>query len=163
MQIRDITPADLSAIPDLNDPEVPHVNAMTEAMLERFVREATYFRVAIDNKALVGFLIGLTPGADYDSPNYHWFTQRYERFIYIDRIVVAAPARGQGLGQAFYTDLGNFSRGAARLLACEVNIRPSNEESLRFHRHCGFEEVGRQETEGGRKEVALMIKTLVEE
>lgn len=81
MQIRDITPADLSAIPDLNDPEVPHVSALTDAMLERFVREATYFRVAIDNEALVGFLIGLTPGANYDSPNYRWFTQRYERFI----------------------------------------------------------------------------------
>ena len=75
MQIRDITPADLSAIPDLSDPEVPPVNAM----LERFVCEATYFRVAIDNEALVGFLIGLTPGANYDSPNYRRLTQRYER------------------------------------------------------------------------------------
>ncbi len=163
MQIRDITPADRSAIPNLNDPEVPHVNAMTDAMLERFVREATYFRVAIDNEALVGFLIGLTPGADYDSPNYRWFTQRYERFIYIDRIVVAAPARGQGLGQAFYADLANFSRGVAPLLACEVNIRPSNEESLRFHRRYGFEETGRQETEAGSKEVALMIKVLAQD
>ncbi len=154
MQIHDITPADLSAIPDLSDPEVPPVNALTDAMLERFVREATYFRVAIDNEALVGFLIGLTPGANYDSPNYRWFSQRYERLIYIDRIVVAAPARGQ----AFYADLANFSRGVTPLLACEVNLRPSNEESLRFHRRCGFEETGRQETEARSKEVSLMIK-----
>ena len=78
--IRDIPPGELSAIPSLNDSEVPHVNSMTRTMLERFAREAAYFRIAQRNETMAGFLIGLTPGADYDSPNYRWFSQHYEHF-----------------------------------------------------------------------------------
>jgi hypothetical protein len=29
------------------------------------------------------------PSARYDSPNYLWFRNRYQRFVYVDRIVVA--------------------------------------------------------------------------
>jgi hypothetical protein len=32
--------------------------------------------------------------ARYDSPNFLWFGARYPRFVYVDRIVVAASARG---------------------------------------------------------------------
>lgn len=160
--IRDIITADLVAIPALNDSEIPHVNGMTEAMLECFVREAAYFRVVVCDETIAGFLIALSPGADYDSPNYRWFGQRYKRFMYIDRIVVAASFRGQGLGRALYVDLANFSQQTATQLACEVNLRPSNEESLRFHQRCGFEQVGTQQTEAGTKEVALMIKAIPE-
>jgi hypothetical protein len=35
------------------------------------------------------------------------------------------------------------------VLTCEVNLRPPNEGSLRFHRRLGFREVGRQETPYG--------------
>jgi hypothetical protein len=156
--IRDITPGELSAIPSLNDSEVPHVNAMTRTMLERVTREAAYFRIAQRNETMAGFLIGLTPGADYDSPNYRWFSQHYEHFMYIDRIVVAAAARGQGLGQAFYANLADFAQATTTLLICEVNLRPSNEPSMRFHQRGGLEQVGLQQTEGDHKEVALMIK-----
>src|SRR4029434_6608111 len=34
-----------------------------------------------------------------------WFRRRYRRFVYIDRVVVAAHARGQGLAQGMYSDL----------------------------------------------------------
>ena len=40
-----------------------------------------------------GFLMAFDQGAAYDSPNYLWFRQRYRRFFYIDRVVVA-PADG---------------------------------------------------------------------
>ena len=40
-----------------------------------------------------GFLMAFDQGAAYDSPNYLWFRQRYRRFVYIDRVVVA-PADG---------------------------------------------------------------------
>ena len=39
------------------------------------------------------FLLAFDQSADYDSPNFLWFRERYPRFVYVDRIVVAASAR----------------------------------------------------------------------
>src|SRR4051794_11216701 len=45
---------------------------------------------------LDALLLALDQDADYDSPNFLWFRSRYQRFVYVDRIVVAASARGRG-------------------------------------------------------------------
>jgi predicted GNAT superfamily acetyltransferase len=160
--LRDARPEDLARVETLNAAAVPHVNGVPRELFERFLREAAYFRVAEreGEKALGhihGFLLALGPDADYDSPNFLWFRARYESFLYIDRIVVDEAVRGLGLGTRFYRDLERVARerGVPRL-TCEVNLRPPNEGSLRFHERFGFERVGRQETEGGAKEVALM-------
>lgn len=161
--LRDARPGDLDRVVALNAAAVPHVNAPPRGLFERFQREADYFRVAervgeSDELRIEGLLLALGPDADYDSPNFLWFRERHESFLYIDRIVVDAAARGLGLGTLLYRDLERMARemGVPRL-TCEVNLRPPNEGSLRFHRRFGFEEVGRQETEGGAKEVALMV------
>ncbi len=89
------------------------------------------------------FLIGLDQDADYDSPNFLWFRDRYERFVYIDRVVVAASAHGQGLGRALYERL--FAEAKAAGYPCvmaEVNVVPPNPGSLAFHEKMGFEAVG---------------------
>jgi len=161
--LRDARPGDLDRVVALNASAVPHVNGPSRGFFERFQQEADYFRVAertgeSDEERIAGFLLALGPDADYDSSNFLWFRERYESFLYIDRIVVDAAARGLGLGTLFYRDLERLARerGVPRL-TCEVNLRPPNEGSLRFHERYGFEEVGRQETEGGAKEVALMV------
>jgi len=43
------------------------------------------------------------------------------------------------------------------IITCEVNLKPKNDESLLFHKKYGFEQVGTQETDGGKKEVSLMV------
>jgi len=45
-------------------------------------------------------------------------------------------------------------------MTCEVNIRPPNESSMRYHEMHGFVQVATQETEGGLKKVALLEKKL---
>ena len=45
---------------------------------------------------LDAFLLTFDQSARYDSPNYLWFRNRYERLVYVDRIVVASAARGRG-------------------------------------------------------------------
>jgi hypothetical protein len=45
-------------------------------------------------------------------------------------------------------------------MTCEVNVRPANESSMRYHETHGFLKVGSQETEGGSKEVAMLEKKL---
>jgi len=51
-----------------------------------------------------------------------------------------------------------FDGVEAAYWTCEVNLRPENDASISFHSCLGFVEVGRQMTEGGAKEVALLAK-----
>ena len=39
--------------------------------------------------ALEAFIMTFDQDARYDSPNFLWFRERYPRFVYVDRVVVA--------------------------------------------------------------------------
>jgi len=159
LSIRDATSADLPAVQAMNQAAQPAVSDMPLEEALRFLGIAAYFRLAVQGDAIAGFLIGLEPGADYASMNYGWFCERYDSFVYVDRIVVAEGFRGNGVGGALYADFEHFGRerGVPRM-TCEVNTRPRNTISLRFHAKAGFEEVGTQDTEGGRKTVVMLVK-----
>ena len=105
----------------------------------------------------IGFLIALMPGKDYHSENYRWFNNKYKSFMYIDRVVISEKYQGRGYGKLFYNDLHHFSKGKALNLSCEVNTRPMNRQSIKFHDEFGFYEVGTQETENGKKKVSLLM------
>jgi predicted GNAT superfamily acetyltransferase len=158
--IRAVDIADLATFRTLNDAAVPAVNRIPLSTFDWFRVHAPYFRAAVEDDTTLAFLIALTPGLDYDSPNYRWFEHRGTRFVYIDRIVVAPPARGRGVARMLYQDLAAFAAPFADALTCEVNLRPPNPGSVAFHQRMGFREVGRQETEGGAKEVVLMERGL---
>lgn len=160
MQIRDVDPAELEAVHDLNQASVPHVSSISLAEMQWFADNAHYFRIARIEDALSGFLIGLRPGLDYASPNYGWFSDNYGDFGYVDRVAVAKSARRKGVASALYLDFATTLAGTVPVLTCEVNIRPPNESSMRYHEMHGFVRVATQETEGGSKEVALLEKRL---
>ena len=156
MQIADIHQNDLEEVWNLNDDSVPHVSRIDRSEMAWFAEHAHYFRVVRQGAELAGFQIGLRPGLPYASPNYRWFSERYEDFGYIDRVAVAPPARRLGVATLLYKDFAAALDDGAGVMTCEVNIRPANESSMRYHRQFGFSEVGTQQTEGGKKEVALM-------
>ncbi|MEM7529575.1 MAG: GNAT family N-acetyltransferase [Pseudomonadota bacterium] len=107
------------------------------------------------------FMIAFAPGADYQSPNYRWFGERYDRFAYVDRVVVGEAARGRGLARALYAELGDAARAAGlERIVCEVNRVPPNPGSDAFHARLGFEEVGRGALEGGAKTVRYLALAL---
>ncbi len=74
-------------------------------------------------------------------------------------IYVAAPARGQGIGQALLGALVEASERAG-LWTLQAGIFPENAASLALHRACGFREVGRRERigrlNGAWRDVVLM-------
>ena len=154
--------SELPAILRLNNQAIPHVSELNYPALRELWETAPYFKVARETSddSLRGFLIALTPEAEYASPNFRWFQARYEHFCYIDRIVIVPQAQRSGLGQLLYRDLQAVSLATAHRLTCEVNLDPPNESSLRFHIRFGFAEVGQQKTEHGKKTVCLMIKEL---
>lgn len=159
-ELRDIRRQDGPAIVALNNAAIPNVNALEEAALYNLVDMAAHARVAVDGDAVIGLMLALAPGAPYESLNYRWFDSRYASFLYVDRIVVAESGRGRGIGRRLYDDLSAVAVGRAQHLACEVNESPPNPGSMRFHEGLGFQVVGRQETEGGAKRVALMLKDI---
>lgn len=158
--ITDVASSDLDEILALNEAEVPHVGRVDIARLHWFAANAACFRVARAGDRLAGFLIGLRPGTAYDSLNYRWFCDRYDDFAYVDRIAVAVHARRQGLASLLYEDLAAKLPAAVKIMTCEVNLRPPNEQSMRYHTQQGFHEVGRLTTAGDSKEVAMLLKDL---
>lgn len=160
MELRNFSPDWLEAVCALNLASVPHVNALDAEELLWFGRAAIYFRLATIEDRLAGFLIGLGPGLDYASPNYRYFCEHHQSFAYVDRVAVAEDARRQGVANRLYANFIDSVRDRATVMTCEVNLRPANPGSLRFHEALGFRIVATQETEGGAKEVALMEKAL---
>ncbi|CAM3962589.1 GNAT family N-acetyltransferase [Kibdelosporangium persicum] len=156
-----LKPADAEMILDMNNAAVPNVNEATEAELAELI-EMSELTVALrDGETVLGFVLTLPPGVDYGSENYRFFSERYDRFIYVDRIVVAEEARNRGIGVKLYDLISEYAaqHGIPRVL-CEVNLEPPNPGSLRFHKRIGFVEVGQQRTKGGTYLVSLLAKEL---
>jgi len=143
----------------LNELAVPSVNSIGIDTLDALHRQSAYLGVARYGEEIVGFLLALPHTADYGSLNFQYFKQRYTAFAYVDRVVVASRNRNLGVGAALYEDLHRHLGADFPLLACEVNIDPPNPGSLRFHQRLGFRQIGSQQTEGGAKRVALLIKS----
>ncbi|WGM39024.1 GNAT family N-acetyltransferase [Caulobacter sp. NIBR1757] len=128
------------ALLDLNNAHAVELSVLDADRLARLVDEAFVARRFGLADAL---LIAFDQDADYDSPNFLWFRDRYERFVYVDRVVTAAAARGRGLAGALYRDLVEQARAAGHtLIVCEVNADPPNPASEAFHKGFGFEPVG---------------------
>jgi predicted GNAT superfamily acetyltransferase len=107
------------------------------------------------------FLLAFEQDADYDSPNFVWFRERLARFVYIDRVVVAPPARGRGHARRLYDELFERARAAGHdQVVCEVNAEPPNPASDAFHAALGFREIGQAAIHDGRKTVRYLRRAL---
>lgn len=161
MQVRDASTADVEAVLALNNAAVPNVNAIERGDLERIVALACYHKVVTDPEGVAAFVICMPSGGAYWSENYRWFTQRYDSFLYLDRVVVAERVRGQGVGTLLYDDMHAFARTQWPRVALEVNLAPPNPGSVRFHERLGYERVGdRSYGDGGEHAVAMYVKSL---
>ncbi|MTI17846.1 GNAT family N-acetyltransferase [Rhodobacteraceae bacterium RKSG542] len=158
MSIRSFKPSDTPWAHALNQDHVVELSSLTPEQLEHMVAEAAYAQICGDTD---GFLLVFDDRANYSSPNFLWFKQRYGRFFYIDRIVVSPEARGKGVAKALYDDLFAFAKakGVERVV-CEVNSDPPNPASDQFHAALGFKPVGTAELEGKGKTVTYLAFTL---
>ncbi|MGE3332324.1 MAG: GNAT family N-acetyltransferase [Rhodospirillaceae bacterium] len=153
--------APISTIPEAAVLALNNLNAQELSWLElpglRSIVAQAFYAKAVGN--LDAFLLALDHTATYDSPNYAWLKARYARFVYVDRIVVAASARGRGLARMLYEDLFQETRSAGfDLVVCEVNSVPPNPGSDAFHASLGFAEVGRAELPGRDKTVRYLAR-----
>lgn len=156
---RDVCDSDLPSVLALNNSAGPGIIPIDPQRLLKLFEVARYFRVSEVDGQLAGFLIGLTREADYDSPNFHWFREHYEEFVYIDRVVVADAYRRHGIGRVLYADVLSFAELRTPWLTCEVFVDPRDDVALVFFGTQGFEEAGTQRLANGRT-VSLMAKPL---
>jgi len=160
LAIRDVREHDLDAVLALNNAAGRSILALDAAQLRYFFERAEYFRVAEIDGHLAGFLIALRDGGNYDSPNYRWFAEHYESFVYIDRIVIANAYRRHGLGKVFYCDVTSYAEVRVPLLTCEVFLEPRDDVVVLFHGTYGFQEVGQQRMAESGPQVSLLAKDL---
>lgn len=156
MELCAATPKHFAAIVDLNSAEEEQTSAMNRQRLEELHKLSSYHRVALVNNKPVGFLLAMRETAPYINDNFLWFASHYEKYFYVDRIVVAKGFAGRGIGTTLYEDLMDVARAdAITAITCEYNISPPNAASAAFHDSFGFKEVGRQRVAGGKKLVSL--------
>jgi predicted GNAT superfamily acetyltransferase len=163
--LRELTSADIPQLVELNNRNVPAVSPSDADGMAALLSLTDATVAVVDESApqtLLGFILLMRPGVDYDSENYRWFEARGSDFLYVDRIVVADAAQNRGVGAALYREVFRDAaeRGIAEV-ACEVNVDPPNPGSLRFHGRLGFAEVGRQATKGDTITVAMLVAPVV--
>lgn len=131
---------DVPALLPLNNIHATELSELDASRFTALVGAAFCALRTIDHQA---FLVSFDQNAAYDSANFLWFKARYDRFVYVDRVVVARALRGQGIARAFYTALFAQARAAGHeRIVCEVNSDPPNPASMAFHTTLGFEIVG---------------------
>ena len=160
--IRDIREADMDYVLALNEKDVVVLSPMDRAKADYFRQMAELFKVVEVDGQPAGFLIVMREGADYTSENYIWFSQQYEKFLYIDRIVIDENFRKIGLGRYLYEYVFQHAEDTGvSVVTAEVDILPVyNEPSFGFHKEMGFEEVGQQIIRGGDVKVSLQARSV---
>ena len=158
LSVADVTGAEGEALLALNNAHAVELSWLEPDKLAHLVSEAF---VARQIGAADALLLTFDQDADYDSPNFLWFRERYPAFVYVDRVVVADRARGRGLARALYDDLFAAAKAAGHeRIVCEVNSDPPNPASDRFHAALGFVTVGTAQIHGGKKTVTYLERAL---
>ncbi len=141
--IRTLRTTDLELIHKWNQSTVPKVNSLTfeEFRLQSVNCTYSYIQCSTDSMP-VGFIFLYDEKTEYDSLNYLYFKSRYQKFLYVDRIIIAGEHQKKGYGQQLYDFV--IDTHNPDIFCCEVNITPPNRQSLSFHHKYGFKEIGQQ-------------------
>jgi predicted GNAT superfamily acetyltransferase len=151
-------PGDLDALLALSNAHEREIGTFSKAAFAEILTLSFRTRMTEERDA---FLIALAGHAPDDAPNYRWFAARLDRFVYVDRVVVAAQSRKRGLGKLLYCDLMQAARqGGCTRVCCEVNVDPPNPDSDAFHASLGFEEIGRAFVPERGKTVRYLVRRL---
>ena len=157
IKIRKAEEKDYPFILRVNEENVEVLSPMDESRVREFSKWSELFLIAEADGTPAAFLLALKEGlAEYDSENYLWFSKNYEKFLYIDRIVIDAPYRRTGVGKALYQEVFRYAKEmGVPFVTAEIDTEPYNEVSLGFHQAMGFREVGVQTVRNNSISVSL--------
>jgi predicted GNAT superfamily acetyltransferase len=145
-----------AALLDVNNASARETSLMTPEKFDRMIASAL---VGMFIEPSAAFLLAFGQSDDYDGGHFLWFRSRFEKFLYIDRVVVAGPYRRHGLGRLLYADLFRRAEQLGHThIVCEVNAQPPNPISDAFHAAQGFTQVGTAVIDGGAKTVRYLLR-----
>ena len=144
--LRPMTAADHHDVLELNERHVELLSPLDETRLTALLAVAENASVIDADGAFAGFVITFAAGSAYDGENFSWFSEHYDDFCYLDRVVIHEDFRRRGLASLVYDEME--SSCGRPLFALEVNLDPPNVASLAFHRARGYTEVGQRHSGG---------------
>ena len=156
MEIRSLRLADSHEIWKINEQGLPGTGKVSEDEMVDLLHHSSFAVGAFDDEVLLGFVICLPPGTSYGSLNYIWFSQNYNDFLYVDRIAVSVEQRNRMIGTELYLEVFKQAGKLGVPVTAEVNLRPPNPASVRFHIRHDFVEVG--QVDHGDKAVIMMLR-----
>ncbi|MDY0236581.1 MAG: GNAT family N-acetyltransferase [Gudongella sp.] len=160
--IRKFETEDSDRLLELNHESVHFLSPLTKEKLNSLILQSETLNVIEVDGVVEAFVMTLREGKEYDSVNYLWFSNNYDHFLYVDRVVVSLKMHGKGLGNMLYNSVFSHAKlVGVPYVAAEIDISPPNPGSLRFHEKFGFKEVGKQTVADGKKVVSLQVVTLV--
>lgn len=154
--LRPLTPEDIPRMVDINEQGLPGTGKVTESEMADLLDLSELALGYDEHNVLNGFVLCLLPKTSYGSLNYAWFNQRYEEFLYVDRIAVAENVRSHGIGTHLYNKVIDHAEQLDIPVTAEVSLLPPNPGSMRFHNRHGFEKVG--VFEQAKKAVTMLIR-----
>ena len=131
---------DIYSINQDNVPEVGSLDSIDQQ--QKLLSVSSYHSILLKDHELIGFAICFRESRPYWSENYKYFENKLDRFLYVDRIAIRNEYRRQGHAKRMYEDIFDFAGQDGLIVTAEVNTKPANQGSIRFHEYMGFKEVG---------------------
>lgn len=147
----------------INAESSPGVARLDQTEFDRLLALPNAHLVAESScETVIGYALAFPDFVEYDGEEFQKLLKTLNKpFLYIDQIAIRANKRRTGVASALYKGIEMHARSRSMsALCCEVNLRPPNPTSIKFHRRMGFEEFGRMETKDQRT-VLLMRMPLI--
>lgn len=133
--IREIKQHDHDQLLELNQGALHAVGDLDHESLALLLKMSDQALVVEDAGDIAGFVVTLPQDATYESSRFRWFQDRYDEFVYLDRVIVSPDHRRKGVGTQLYDELPLD-------VPVGLEVYDTNETSLAFHADQGFEAVG---------------------
>ena len=93
MELRALSFDDVEAMWTINEQGLPGTGQVSRQELRDLLTLSSLPVGAVHEEEMLGFVICLPPRTAYGSLNYAWFNERFDSFIYVDRIAVLEAHR----------------------------------------------------------------------
>lgn len=143
---------------ELNNAAIPDINRLDITRAEWLVQHVVTPGLARLDAQPAGMIAVLSEDCGYASDYYRWFTDRYENFLYIDRVIVAPWARGRGIARRLYQEIERIAQERRMAIVADVYSEPPNVPSLNLHRAMGYQEIGTQAFPAEQKVATKFMK-----
>ena len=97
--ILDVAEKHLAEILKLNQDLVHFLSDLDMGSLTELGNMAEMFKVVEVDGKVAAFLIAVRENKPYASVNYKWFLDNYDKFLYVDRVVVSEDYQHMGIGR----------------------------------------------------------------